>query len=423
MNYRLNRLANGLRVLTVPISGMNSATITVWVATGSRFENKKVGGISHFLEHMVFKGSKNRPTAREIAEAVDAIGGEFNASTGKEWTNFYIKSRAGNLPLAFDVLSDMVLQPLLKEGDIDREKSVILEEMAMYEDTPMLKIGDIFEQLIFKGNPLGRDIIGTKESIKAMAREDFEKFRTTHYFAKNMLVTVAGGVKTNEVLQLAKKYFADIPDKGKRKGKKFIGRQRKPQVKLYPKKKEQGHFILGFLGNPMGHKDMFKESVLTALLGQGMSSRLFTEIREKRGLAYAVKSDDGHYVDTGYIETYAGVDIKRIDEAIKVVIDQYYGLAERKYPLSAKELKKAKEYVKGHLALSLEDTKNINNFFGIRELLLEKIQTPRDFFKGIDKVTADELVAVAKKFFVPARLNLAIIGPYKSQAKFERLLK
>lgn len=422
MNYKLDKLSNGLRVLTIPLPSMESAAITVWVKAGSKNESQKIAGISHFLEHMVFKGSKKRPTAREIAQAIDAIGGEFNASTFKEWTNFYIKARSELLPIAFDVLSDMVLNPLLRKGDIKREKGVILEEMAMYEDTPMYKIGDIFERLIFKGNPLGKDIIGTAKSVKGVNRNDFVGYRKIHYGSNNMLITVAGGVKEKDVLELAKKYFGGIEKVKLQSTKKIVRKQKTPQTLLHSKRKEQAHFILGFLGNPMGEKDRFVESVLAAILGQGMSSRLFTEVREKRALAYAVKTFASHYVETGYLETYAGVDVKRVDEAVKVSLNEHYDLASGKNKISAKELSKAKEYIKGHLALSLEDTKAVNAFFGIRELLLNKIETPEDVFKGIDKVTVNDVIRVAKEFFVPERLNLAIIGPYKGQSRFEKLL-
>lgn len=375
------------------------------------------------MEHMVFKGSKKRPSAKEIAEAVDAIGGEFNAAASKQWTNFYIKARAEVLEKAFDVLSDMVLAPLLKKEDIEREKGVILEEMAMYEDTPMIKIIDVFDQLIFKGSPLGRDVIGKKESVKNITRTDFERYRKMHYYNKNILITVAGGIKEAKVLDLSKKYFGELK-KGSKKGtQKFKSSQKGPQVKLHPKKKEQAHFVLGFLGNPMGSKDRFVESVLSGVLGQGMSSRLFSEVREKRGLAYSIKTYLDRYVDTGYIGTYAGVDVKRVDEAIKVTLDQHYGLASGVYKLSETEIAKAKEYIKGHLALSLEDTKNVNSLFGVKELILDKVETPEEIFAGIDKVTKSDLIRLAKELFVPERLNLAIIGPYKSQIKFEKLLK
>jgi len=392
------------------------------VKTGSRNETKQIGGLSHFLEHMVFKGSKKRPSAKEIAVVIDSIGGEFNAGTSKEWTNFYIKAHNEALPTAFDVLSDMVLNPLLKPEDIEREKGVILEELAMYEDTPMFKIGDVFENLIYKNSSLGRDIIGTRDSIKGVKRADFDRYRKIHYGIDNILITVAGGAKEKDIMKLAEKYFGSLKNNNKETAKKYKKDQKKPRVLLYPKKKEQGHFILGFLAGQMGNKDRFTESVLSVILGGGMSSRLFTEVREKRGLAYLVKTSIDRYVDTGYIGTYAGVDIKRIDEAIKVVLSEHYQIASGKNIISSNELKKAKEYIKGHLALSLEDTRAVGSFFGLKELLLGKIDTPEDVFKGIDGVTINDVLRVAKEFFVPERLNLAIIGPYKDQKRFEKLV-
>jgi predicted Zn-dependent peptidase len=243
-----------------------------------------------------------------------------------------------------------------------------------------------------------------------------------HYGSDNLLITVAGGAEENVVLKLAEKYFGGLKNNNKEKIKQFKTDQKKPRVLLYSKKKEQAHFILGFLGNRMGYKDRYVESVLSVILGQGMSSRLFTEVREKRGLGYAVKTTVNRYTDAGYIGTYAGVDTKRIDEAIKVVLSEHYKLASSENVISENELKKAKEYVKGHLALSLENTGTVSSFFGMKELLLGKIETPEDVYKGIDKVTIDDVLRVAKEFFVPERLSLAIIGPYKDQVRFEKLI-
>lgn len=422
MDYKLNKLSNRLRVLAVSLPSMKSSTITIWVKTGSRNETKQIGGISHFLEHMVFKGSKKRPSAKEIAVVIDSIGGEFNASTSKEWTNFHIKTRNEAFPIAFDVLSDMVLNPLLKSEDIEREKGVILEELAMYEDTPMFRIGDVFENLIYKGNSLGRDIIGTRDSIKNIKRVDFVKYRERYYGIDNILITVAGGVKEKDVLRLAEKYFRSLKNNSKEKIRKFKTDQKKPRVSLHSKKIEQAHFILGFLGNQLGNKDRFVEATLAIILGRGMSSRLFTEVREKRGLAYSIRTSTDRCVDTGYMGTYAGVDIKRIDEAIKVVLNEHYKLASGENTITEDELDKAKEYSKGHLALYLEDTRSVGSFFGIRELLLGKIDTPENIYEGIDKVTIDDVLRVSKEFFVPERLNLAIIGPYNDQKRFEKLV-
>lgn len=420
MEYKLSRLSNELQVLVASLPNIESVTVTVWTGVGSRFEDDRIAGISHFLEHMVFKGSKKRPSAKEIALAVDSIGGEFNAATSKEWTNFYIKARSENLETAFDVLSDMVLNPLLPEKEIEREKGVILEEMAMYEDTPIFMIETLFERLIYKGNSLARDIIGLKDSIKSIKRDDFIRYRKLYYGSKNMLITVSGGVDGESVFNLAEKFFGKLARKKKAKPKKFRSNQKKPRVCLHTKKTEQAHLVLGFLSGEMGNKNRFAEAVLSTILGQGMSSRLFTEVREKRGLAYTIKTNVDRYTDTGSLATYAGVDIKKSDEAVRIILDQYYGLASGKYPLSKEEIRKAKEYVKGHLALSLEDTKNINSFFGIKQLLLGRAETPEDVFDGIDKVTMTDLVSLAKKYFVPERLNLAIIGPYKDEKRFEK---
>lgn len=422
MDYKLKKLDNGLRVVFVPLPEVEAVTVTVWVGVGSRFEKDKVSGISHFLEHMVFKGSKKRPSAHEIAEAVDSIGGEFNASTSKEWTNFYIKTRAANLETAFDVLSDMVLNPLIKEEDLEREKGVIVEEIGMYEDTPLWKIGDVFENLIFKGNNLGRDIIGTRETVTSVTRDDFLDYRKTHYGSRNIVVTVSGGTNHKDIAKLTEKYFKGLTKKDQEKYQKFTKKQKSPRTLLYPKKKEQAHFIIGFYAGKRGGKDRFAESVLTSILGGGMSSRLFTEVREKRGLAYAVRASKERYMDTGHIQFYAGVDPQRIEEATKVIIDQVYGLRDGKYKIDKKELNKAKEYVKGHLALSLEDTKNVNRFFGVQELLLDKMITPEDVYEGVDKVSLDDVMRVANKILVPEGLNLAIIGPYDKEERFKKLI-
>ncbi len=423
VEYTKHTLSNGLRLIIVPFENMESATVTVWANVGSRYEDPLVGGISHFLEHMVFKGSKKRPTAREIAESVDSIGGEFNAATSKEWTNFYIKSRVAVLDTAFDVLSDMVLNPFLKQDDINREKGVILEELALYEDTPTARIGDLFEQVIYEGNNLGKDIIGTPKTIKATKKADFEKYRQQHYFAQNLLITVSGGVSESQALKLTEKYFGALHSKDlKEEIGKFDHPQKSPKVLLKTQKKEQGHFMIGFLGTERGHKDRFVEAILATILGGGMSSRLFSEIREKRGLAYSVRTNTEHYRDTGYIETYSGVELSKIDEAVTVVLEQHYGISNNKFPISNKELRKAKEYLKGHMALSLEDTRVVNHFFGEEELLLGKMQTPEEVFKAIDKVNTEDILRVSKDLFKKDKLNLAVIGPYEDKSRFEKLL-
>jgi len=429
MNYKLQTLSSGLRVLTVPMSNLESATVTVWVKTGSRNEEEKIGGISHFLEHMVFKGSKKRPSAKEISSAVDAIGGEFNAGTSKDWTNFYIKTAVGNLETAFDVLSDMVLNPLLKTDEIEREKGTIIQEIAMYEDTPMAKIGEVFENLTFAGNSLSKDTAGTPKTVKNILRDDFLRYRKMHYYPENMLVSVAGGVSETKVLELVKKYFEFAHSEFAHSGsgifkyQSFQTKQDKPQVKLKTKKDEQAHFILGFMADGRNYKGKYAQGLLSAILGGGMSSRLWIEVRERRGLAYAVKTSIERYMDTGYLGTYAGVDPKRVDEAIRVILDQTYGITSGKYPIAVKEMTDFKEFLKGHLALALEDTKDVSAFFSDQALFMDEILTPEEIFKKVDKVTLNEVNYEASRLFVPSRLNLAVIGNYTDPIKFEKLLK
>lgn len=418
-------ISNGIRLIVASMPSLESATVTVWVGTGSRYEESRLSGLSHFLEHMVFKGSRKRPSAKAISEAVDSIGGEFNASTSKEWTNCYIKARVANFETVFDVLSDMVIHPLLKKADIEREKGVIVEEIGMYEDTPLYRISDVFERIIFDGSSLQRDILGTKDTVTSIRRSDFEDYRAKFYYPENIVVTVSGGVNEAEIKKLTEKYFGklDSAKLGKLQPDKFINKQVRPQVILHSKKKDQAHLVLGFLGNPKGHPDRFAESLLAAILGGGMSSRLFLSVREKRGLAYAIKTSTDHYKDTGYLATYAGVDVKRIDEAIKVMLNEHYKLiTNHKSLITTSELSKAKEFIKGHLALSLEDTREVNQFFGVEELALGKVLTPEEVFRKIDRVEVKDVIRVARDFFKPERLNLAIIGPYKDQKRFEKLL-
>lgn len=425
MKPRLKKLDNGLRVITTEIPTSESATITVWVGVGSRSEEDKIAGLSHFIEHVVFKGSVKYPNPKIVAETIDGLGGEFNAATSKEWTNFYLKSRAANLTKSFDLLADVVLNPLLDSREIEREKGVITEEIAMYEDTPLFHIPELFYNLIYQNDNLGRDIYGSRESVVGLKRDDFTNYRKIHYYSDNIVVSVAGGVTENEVVSLAAEYFGALKETGKSEENffNFSPNQKKPRVLLQSKRSDQAHIVMGFYAGKRGNRERYVEAILATILGGGMSSRLFTEVREKRGLAYAVKTGVERYFDTGELSSYAGIKVGKIEEAIKVMVDQYYGLASGKYPITQAELNRAKELIKGQLALALEDSKEVNNLFGESELLLAKIDTPKAIYAGIDKVTKEEVVAVAKKLFVPERLNLAIIGPYKDQSKFEKLLK
>jgi predicted Zn-dependent peptidase len=423
VNHTLKTLPNGIKLLTIPMPSLESVTVTVWVGVGSRFETKEVSGISHFIEHMAFKGSKKYNSAKVVSEIIDAMGADYNAATSTEWTNFFIKSRAQNLEKIFDVLSDMILNPLLNENEIEKERGVILEEIAMQEDTPGDKIGNIFMELAFAGNPLGRDIAGTKASVKSITKKHFETFRDIHYRSGNIIITVAGGISESEVYKVAQKYFSEVERGSKEKPEAFVESQTRPKLRVEYKKSEQAHFILGFMGSERTSKKRYAENILATILGRGMSSRLFSEIREKRGLAYSVSTGVSRYVDTGIFETYAGVDVKRIDEAIKIMLEQHYGIVTGKFPIAVTELLKAKEFIKGTTALALEDTVSICNFFGQRALFMKEIETPKEIFAKIDAVTMEEVYEAAKDLFTPSKLNVAIIGPYKDEERFAKIIK
>ena len=412
--------------MTVPMPGLESVTVTVWVKTGSRYEEAKTNGISHFLEHMVFKGSRRRPSAKAISEVVDSIGGEFNAGTSKDWTNFYIKTRVGSLEIAMDVLSDMVLNPLLKSEEIEREKGTIIQEIAMYEDTPMMHIGDVFEEVAFAGNPLSWDTAGTSKTVKSIKRNDFLRYREMHYHPDQMMVSVVGGMTENTSRKLTEKYFQNLKSQNsniKSEFQNFKSKQTKPHFKLQTKKAEQAHLILGFMSEGRNYEGRFAQSLLATILGGGMSSRMFIQVRERRGLAYSIRTGVDRYQEVGYLSTYAGVDLNKADLVIKVMLDEYNKISNRKSQISNQELLKAKEFLKGHLALALEDTKDVTAFFADQALFAKEILTPEEVYKRVDKVTVSDVVFEAKKLFVPSKLNLAIIGPFKNKEKFVKLLQ
>jgi predicted Zn-dependent peptidase len=412
MKYEKKILKNGLRVILIPMPSLESAVLTIWVKTGSRFEEDKIAGVSHFLEHMVFKGSKRRPSAKAVSEEIDSIGAETNAGTSKEWTNFYIRSRSDVLERSFDILSDIVLKPLLKSEEIEKEKGVILEEIAMYEDTPMIKIYDLFDNAVFKGSSLARDIAGSKETVKSLKRDDFVAYRNNYYYPENMVLTLAGGFNSKKALEWADKYFGFIEKTGKKplSSSERLS-QSAPEIIVKKKKTDQAHLIVGFKGEAYGWQGRYAEAVLATILGGGMSSRMFIEVREKRGLAYSVKTSVDHALDNGSFFTYAGVPPHKVKDALKIILNEYYSLRYKKSKITKTELLKAKEYLKGHLALSLESTRSASEFFALEEIYLEKPRLPEEVFEMVDKVSADDIYEVASRLFKESRLNIAAIGP------------
>jgi len=421
MKYHQYKLENGLNVVVVPIGEVESATTLIMVGAGSRYEAPENNGISHFLEHMAFKGTKKRPTAIEIATLVDGIGAESNAFTGKEYTGYYIKSAATKIELALDILSDMLGNLLLDSQEIEKERGVILEEINLYEDTPSRKIGDIFEELLYGDNPMGWDIAGTKENIRRITREEFIDYMKKHYSADNMTLVVAGKLDIDGIKTKIEKYFSDFTSFPVSIPQPVLENQEKSAVSIKHKKTDQAHFALGMrtVGLPE-EKDRFPLEILSSILGGGTSSRLFHEVRERRGLAYSVRTMVDSYVDCGYLATFAGVDPKKIMEAIQVVVDEYEKI-KKVGEITEEELTKAKEYSKGHFVLDLEDTRSVAVFYASALLLEKKMDNPADVIAKIEAVTLEDINRVIKKYF-SLPLNLAIIGDFKDKAPFEKLL-
>ncbi|OGK52754.1 hypothetical protein A2966_03180 [Candidatus Roizmanbacteria bacterium RIFCSPLOWO2_01_FULL_41_22] len=424
MQFQRKVLSNGLRVLTIPMPSFKSVTSMILVGAGSRYETKLNNGVSHFLEHMAFKGTKKRPSALEISSLIDGIGGEFNAFTGKETTGYYIKSSVNHLALSLDVMSDMLGNSLFIPSEINKERGVIIEELNLYEDTPARKIHDIYENLLYGDSPMGWDIGGRKEIIKKLSREDFISYMDSLYSADNMVVIIAGGIDSDKTVQIVSKFFADMKSFDIKGYKKVVEKQSKPAVMVKRKKTEQVHIAIGVRTIPLNHKDKYALSILATILGGGMSSRLFHEVREKRGLAYYVRTSSDHYQDCGTLVSTAGVDPKRVDEAVSVILNEYHKISTpiKSGQISNKELTKAKEFIKGHLVLEIEDSRAVAGFYGLAEILEDKIETPSEYMKKINQVTLDEVTNVARSYLVSQTLNLAVIGNFSDGQRFEKLL-
>jgi len=405
---------NGLRLITVPMEHTESVTVLVLVATGSRYETKEVNGISHFLEHMMFKGTTNRPKVTDIGLELDSIGAEYNAFTSKEYTGYYIKCAAEKIDLALDVISDIFQNSKFDAAEIEKEKGVIIEEINMYQDAPARYVGDIFEELIYGDQPLGWHVTGPKEVVKRLTRDDFLEYFRTHYFDKNTVISVAGNIEPTQAKAKVEKYFANVRDNKLLKPLPVVEKQDKPQFKILSKKTDQTHFVLGFRAfNYFSEKELIL-GVMSLVLSAGFSSRLWSEFRDKRGLSYYVRAANSAYADTGYFEISAGVDNNRLIEALQVALGECRKLIEE--PVTESELKKVKDYAQGKLAIGLETSDELASFYADQELLKREILTPEERLAKIIRVTSKDIQAVAREIFVPEKLNLAIIGPLKENS-------
>jgi predicted Zn-dependent peptidase len=421
MKFKKTILKNGLRVITVPMKDNPTATVLVLVEAGSKYETKKINGLSHFLEHMCFKGTTKRPKAIDISKELDALGSHYNAFTAQEYTGYYAKSNAKHFKQIFDVVSDIYLNSTFPEAEMQKEKGVIIEEINMYEDMPDRHVQDLMMQLLYGNQPAGWNIAGPKRNILNMKREDFVKYKRMHYLPKATTIIVAGKINDREVMKEVNKVFGKIPNGIKARKLKVKEKQTKPQVLVNFKKTDQTHFVLGMRSLSLFNKKNPILAVLSGVLGGGMSSRLFQKLREEMGVGYYVRAYNDAYTDHGFFQISAGVDNKRINEVIKAVLLECKKLKTKK--ISERELNKVKEFLIGNMKLSLESSDDIASFYGLQELLKHKVEKEEKKANEIRKVTTSQIKSLAKNIFRNNKLNLALIGPFKNKSKFLKILK
>lgn len=417
--FKKTILPNGLPVIISPLKETQVVTVLVLFGVGSRYENQRIRGLSHFIEHMMFKGTSKRPSAQILTQAIDSLGGVSNAFTSKDMTGYFIKVNAKHLERALEILSDILMHSKFPAAEIQREKGVILEEINMREDNPMIHIEDLFEIVLLGDQPIGWDTAGTRQTIRQMQRRDFLAYVEQNYHSANAVVGVAGAVTLARGAALTKKYFGSFPKGQKSEACPANLKFSRRELRLAYRQSEQTHLALGFPAYSYTHPDLMAQEVLATILGGNMSSRLFSVVREKHGLAYYIRTLTGQYSDTGVFLIQSGLDTKRVVLALRLIMAELQKITRQ--PVTTAELKRAREYLKGHLAIQMEDSENLINW-QLRQHLLEKgIKTVTQKFVEIDRVTVKDVQRVARDIIKEAYLNLALIGPFKDKQKFDKL--
>jgi predicted Zn-dependent peptidase len=420
LELQKHTLSNGLRVLIVPMQHTRSATVSIFCGCGSRYEPYDLMGLSHFLEHMLFKGTRRRPEARDISEAIERVGGMLNASTGREATVFWAKVAVQHLEIAFDLLSDILLESLFRADDMERERSVILEEIEMYKDTPADWVHVLMSRLLWPQHPLGEDIAGREDTIIRITRADLLAHLEDFYRANNLVLAVAGNVDSEEVLRAAQMYFGRL-----RKGTgpawlPAAATRRVERVLVQAEDNNQVQLCLGGEGLSHFDPDRHALSLLSTALGEGMSSRLFVEVRERLGLAYDIYSYADRYFDTGSLVISAGVDQTNLREALSTIWEQVDRLRQDRLP--PEEMEKVREFTKGRLVLSMEDSWNVANWYGSQEVLLGSTISVDEMLELIESISASDILRVAQRIFTPDWAHLALIGPGLDVHQLEELV-
>ncbi len=419
LHYSKTQLKNGLRIITAPKHDTNAVAVLILVKVGSRYETEAQAGLSHFLEHMFFKGTRKRPTYLHVSKELDGLGANFNAFTSEEYTGFYVQTSGDHFDQALDVLADMLLNGTLPEAEVLKERDVITEELNMYLDMPQSHVADLAKRTLFGQNPLGRPIIGYRETITATTREELINYKETFYQPPAMLVAVAGSGKPEHWRAMVEGYFGKLPTATSPGYEQFRSGQA-PRTIIGNKKTDQAHFVLGLPSLARSDSRRYTLRVLNNALGGMMSSRLFTEIREKRGLAYYVGSGSDEYEETGAFFIRAGVPTTKVEEAIKIARKELEKITKTK--LRSEELSRAKENIKGRTYLELEDSFAVASFLAEQELFLDTIEQPEELIARIEAVTASDIIKLARELISPELLRLAVVGPYEDKTPFEKLL-
>ena len=418
--YQKTTLDNGLRIITATMPHTKAVSISLFIGVGSRYETEAQAGVSHFIEHLLFKGTLKRPTAREISEAIEGVGGMLNGGTDKELTVYWCKVAKPHWHMALDVLSDVLLNSKFDSQEMEKERGVVIEEINMSKDSPSQQVHLLIDELLWSNHPLGRDIAGSKESVAGITREMMLDYLTDKYLPSSTVVAIAGNIQHQEVISAINQTLGDWTTQRTHSEYTAYREQIVQQSIIETRDTEQVHLCLALPGLSLLHPKRFTLDLLNIILGEGMSSRLFAEIRDRLGLAYSIHSYVDHFFDSGSIVVYAGVEFKNLGAAVKAILEQLYQLTER---VPESELSKAKELSKGRLLLRMEDSRNVAGWVGGQEILTGRILTVDQVESIIDAITAQEIKQLAQELVIASRLRLAVVGPISTGESLEGLLK
>ncbi len=413
-------LDNGVTVLTSSMPHTRSVSMAIFVGAGSRYESDEIAGVSHFLEHLLFKGTKNWPTAREISEAVEGVGGVMNASTDREMTVFWCKVAGLHFRTALSVLVDMMLNPLLDPVEVEKEREVVLEELRMINDYPTNRVDLLIDETLWPSQPMGRDVGGTQDSVKGITFEQIQDYVRQQYNPGNAVVAVAGQISHEEVVDLLNEALKDWAPQEPMNWYPVQDGQDTPRIRVEQRKTDQAHLCVGLPGLPLDHPDRYVLGLLNVILGEGMSSRLFLELREKQSLAYDVHSSINMFRDCGSLIVYCGVEPKKSERAVSAILEQ---LASLQQGIPQSEIEKARELSKGRMLLRMEDSRSVAMWMGAQEALTGRVRTVDEVVERLDVVTTDDVERLARDLIREDVLNLAVVGPYRSDRRFRSLLK